>query len=101
VDDEGRLELDSLDTIIDASTRVVSVVHQSNILGTINPVAEVMQRAHEVGAVGIVDACQSIPHMPVRVEELGADLVAWSGHKMLGPTGKSSRRCLPSSPADP
>ncbi len=87
VDDEGRLELDSLDTIIDASTRVVSVVHQSNILGTINPVAEVMQRAHEVGAVGIVDACQSIPHMPVRVEELGADLVAWSGHKMLGPTG--------------
>lgn len=87
VDDEGRLELDSLDTVIDSSTRVVSVVHQSNILGTINPVAEVMRRAHEVGALGIVDACQSIPHMPVSVRELGADLVAWSGHKMLGPTG--------------
>lgn len=87
VDDEGRLELDSLDALIDSTTRVVSVVHQSNILGTINPVAEIMRRAHEVGAVGIVDACQSIPHMPVDVKELGADLVAWSGHKMLGPTG--------------
>lgn len=87
VDDHGRLDLDSLDTVIDDSTKIVSIVHQSNILGTINPVAHVMERAREVGAVGIVDACQSIPHQPVDVTELGADLVAWSGHKMLGPTG--------------
>lgn len=87
VTDEGRLDLTDLDRVIDSRTKAVSIVHQSNILGTINPVAEVMQRAHEVGAVGIVDACQSLPHMPVSIRELGADLVAWSGHKMLGPTG--------------
>lgn len=87
VSDDGRLDLASLDTVIDQRTKAVSIVHQSNLLGTINPVATVMARAHQVGAIGIVDACQSIPHMPVRVRELGADLVAWSGHKMLGPTG--------------
>lgn len=87
VDDQGRLDLDEMDRLIDSSTKVVSVVHQSNILGTINPVSTIMARAHSVGAVGIVDACQSIPHMPVDVSRLGADLVAWSGHKMLGPTG--------------
>ena len=87
VTDEGRLDLESLDSLIDEHTKAVSVVHQSNILGTINPVATVMNRAHQVGAVGIVDACQSLPHMPLRVRDLGADLVAWSGHKMLGPTG--------------
>lgn len=85
--DDGRLDLDDLDSVIDSSTAVVSVVHQSNILGTINPVREIMDRAKSVGAVGVVDACQSIPHQPVDVSELGADLVAWSGHKMLGPTG--------------
>ena len=85
--DDGRLDLEALDEVIDGTTRVVSLVHQSNILGTVNPVAAVMERAHAVGAVGIVDACQSIPHMPVDVTELGADLVAWSAHKMLGPTG--------------
>lgn len=87
VTDDGRLDLDDLDRVIDDSTRVVSVVHQSNILGTVNPVGAVMDRARAVGAVGVIDACQSIPHMPVDVASLGADLVAWSGHKMLGPTG--------------
>ena len=87
VDDDGRLDLRDLSTIIDESTKVVSVVHQSNLLGTINPVSELMAHARAVGALGIVDACQSIPHMPVDVNELGADLVAWSGHKLLGPTG--------------
>ncbi len=87
ITDDGRLDLTSVDRIIDTSTKVVSVVHQSNILGTINPVRLLMDRAHEVGALGIIDACQSIPHMPVDVAELGADAVAWSGHKMLGPTG--------------
>jgi len=86
VDDDGRLRAEDFD-IIDSTTKVVSVVHQSNILGTINPVREVMDRAREMGAVGIVDACQSIPHMSVDITSLGADLVAWSGHKMLGPTG--------------
>ncbi len=85
--DDGRLDLDGLDTVIDSTTRVVSIVHQSNLLGTINPVSEIMRRAQAVGAIGVVDGCQSIPHMPVDVTALGADLVAWSGHKMLGPTG--------------
>lgn len=86
VTDDGYLNLDELG-LIDETTKVVSVVHQSNILGTINPVDQVMARAREVGALGVVDACQSIPHMQVDVPALGADLVAWSGHKMLGPTG--------------
>ena len=87
LDLQGRLDLSGLDRIIDRSTVAVSVVHQSNILGTINPVAEIMAAAHAVGAFGFVDGCQSIPHMPVNVRDLGADAVAWSGHKMLGPTG--------------
>jgi cysteine desulfurase/selenocysteine lyase len=87
VTDEGRLDLDELGTVIDDTTKVVSVVHQSNILGTINPVRRIMERAHEVGALGVVDACQSVPHQAVDVHALGADLVAWSAHKMLGPTG--------------
>lgn len=85
--DDGRLDMSGLPDLIDSATKVVSVVHQSNILGTINPVAEIMDMAHAVGAVGVVDGCQSVPHMPVDVREIGADLVAWSGHKMLGPTG--------------
>ncbi|MBI1350807.1 MAG: SufS family cysteine desulfurase [Actinomycetales bacterium] len=87
VTDDGRLDLDELDSVIDETTKVVSVVHQSNILGTVNPVRLVMDRAHQVDALGVVDACQSVPHQPVDVNALGADLVAWSAHKMLGPTG--------------
>lgn len=86
VTDEGYLDLSDL-RVIDETTKAVSVVHQSNILGTINPVEKIMGRAREVGAIGVIDACQSIPHMPVDIPSLGADLVAWSGHKMLGPTG--------------
>ena len=85
--DDGRLDLADLDELLNARTKVVSVVHQSNILGTINPVADIGRRAREVGAIMVVDACQSVPHMPIDVWSLEADLVAWSGHKMLGPMG--------------
>ncbi len=85
VTDEGRLDIDP--AMITDRTKVVALAHQSNVLGTINPVAEVARLAHAVGAVVVVDACQSVPHMPVDVHALGADFVAFSGHKMLGPTG--------------
>ncbi len=87
ITDEGRLDLSRLDEVITTRTRVVSFVHQSNILGTINDVATVVARAREVGALVILDACQSVPHMPVDVTSLDVDAMAWSGHKMLGPTG--------------
>ncbi len=85
--DDGRLDLTDLTDLLNERTKVVSVVHQSNILGTINPVREIAERASAVDALMVVDACQSIPNMPMDVADLGADLVAWSGHKMLGPTG--------------
>ena len=85
--DDGRLDLSTLDTLINDRTKCVSVVHQSNILGTINDVRRIAEHARRVNALFVVDACQSIPHMPVNVADLGADLVAWSGHKMLGPNG--------------
>jgi cysteine desulfurase / selenocysteine lyase len=85
--DEGRLDLSNLDQVINERTKVVAVVHVSNILGTLNPIEVIARRAHEVGAVLVVDASQSAPHMPLDVRELGADFVAFTGHKMLGPTG--------------
>jgi cysteine desulfurase/selenocysteine lyase len=87
VDDEGRLDLSQLDTIVNERTKVVSLVHVSNALGTLNPVEVVAKRAHEVGALVVVDASQSVPQMPVDVKALGADFVAFTGHKMCGPTG--------------
>ncbi len=85
--DDGRLDLADLDRVITARTRAVSFVHQSNILGTINPIAPLAARAREVGALVVLDACQSVPHMPLDVRELDVDVMAFSGHKMLGPTG--------------
>ena len=85
--DGGRLDLSNLDEVIDEHTKIVSVVHVSNILGTINPIEAIVRRAHEVGALVLVDASQSAPHFPLDVQELGADFVAFTGHKMLGPTG--------------
>lgn len=87
VDDEGRLDLSTLDQIINDRTKVVAFTHQSNVLGTINPVAEIVKRARAVRALVVLDACQSAPHMPLDVVELGVDFVTFSGHKMLGPTG--------------
>jgi cysteine desulfurase/selenocysteine lyase len=87
VDDEGRLDLSTLDQIINDRTKVVAFTHQSNVLGTINPVAEIVARARAVRALVVLDACQSAPHMPLDVVELGVDFVTFSGHKMLGPTG--------------
>jgi cysteine desulfurase/selenocysteine lyase len=85
--DDGRLDLADLDRVITERTKVVAVVHQSNLLGTVNPVSEIAARGHAVGAFVVVDASQSVPHMPVDVTTLGADAVAFTGHKMCGPTG--------------
>lgn len=87
VDDQGRLRLDTLDDLLSERTRIVSLAHVSNALGTINPIREIAERAHAAGAVMVVDGAQSAPHLPVSVAELGCDFFAFSGHKMCGPTG--------------
>lgn len=87
VTDEGRLDLSDLDELLTERTKVVALTHVSNVLGTVNPVREVADAAHAVGALVVVDACQSVPHMPVDVAELGADFLAFSGHKVYGPSG--------------
>ena len=85
--EEGLIELDSATGVIDYRTKIFAVTHMSNVLGTINPVAKLAERAHSVGAVILVDAAQSVPHMPVDVQALDADFLCFSAHKMLGPTG--------------
>ncbi len=85
VSDDGRIDLDS-DPITER-TKVVAFAHQSNVLGTILPVEELTRRARAVGALVLLDACQSVPHMPVNLTELGVDFAVFSGHKMLGPSG--------------
>jgi cysteine desulfurase/selenocysteine lyase len=87
ITDDGELDLTTLDDILAQSPRLVCLAHMSNVLGTINPVTEIAARAHAAGALVLVDAAQSVPHMPVDVQTLGADFVAFSGHKMCGPTG--------------
>ena len=84
---EGRLDLSNINSIITSKTKIVALTHQSNVLGTINPLDELVKRTHEVGAVFILDACQSVPHMPVNVADLDIDFLAFSGHKAVGPTG--------------
>ena len=90
VDDDGSLDMDHARDLIDESTKMVSVVHVSNTLGTINPVSELADMAHEVGAYAFVDGAQSVPTRPVDVGDIDADFFAFSGHKMCGPTGIGS-----------
>ena len=84
---DGRLDLSNINSVITENTKVVALTHQSNVLGTINPLKAIVARAHEVGAVVVLDACQSAPHMPINVTELDVDFLVFSGHKALGPTG--------------
>ena len=87
ITDEGRLDESTLDELVNERTKLVSLVHMSNILGTINDVSRIVARAHEVDALVMLDCSQSVPHLPTDVSALGADFIAFTGHKMLGPTG--------------
>lgn len=87
IDDRGDLVLEELDALLTGRTRILGVVHVSNALGTVNPVKEIVARAHAKGVPVLVDAAQSIPHLGVDVADLGCDFLAFSGHKVYGPTG--------------
>src|SRR5262249_8665596 len=87
VRDDGALDLQKLSSLITPEVKMFAFTHVSNSLGTINPVAELCQKAREVGATTLIDAAQSIGHMPLNVDELGCDFLAFSGHKMCAPTG--------------
>lgn len=87
ITDEGRLDESNLADLVNERTKIVSYVHTSNALGTINPTARIIARAREVGALVLLDCSQSVPHLPVDVTDLGADFIAFTGHKMCGPTG--------------
>jgi len=84
---DGLLDLDSLDALLARRPKLVCVAHVSNVLGTINPIAEIAARVHAAGALLLVDGAQAVPHLPVDVAALGADFYAWTGHKAYGPTG--------------
>jgi cysteine desulfurase / selenocysteine lyase len=87
VSDEGFLDMDALDLLLARGPRLVAVVHVSNVLGTVNPVASIARRAHDAGAVVLVDGTQAVPQMPVWLPDLDVDFYAWTGHKAYGPTG--------------
>jgi cysteine desulfurase/selenocysteine lyase len=88
VDDEGRLRLDVLDGLLaGGDVKLLAVAHVSNVLGTVNPVADIVRRAHEAGAVVVVDGAQAVPQMAVDLGEIDADFYGWTGHKAYGPTG--------------
>ena len=84
---DGRLDLSKISDLINKKTKIVAITHQSNVLGSITPVAQITAAAKSVGAIVVLDACQSVPHFAVDVKKLDVDFIAFSGHKMLGPTG--------------
>lgn len=84
---EGDLDTDRIDDLFSEKTKIVSIIHQSNVFGTINSIKEIIGKAKQVGAITLIDAAQSVPHSKIDVQELDCDLLAFSGHKMLGPTG--------------
>ena len=88
--DDGKLDLHHLHELLAKEPRLVAFPHVSNSLGTTNPAAEIIRLAHDAGAVAVVDGAQSVPHMPVDVQALDADFLAFSGHKMLGPMGSGA-----------
>ncbi len=87
VEDDGMLALETLDDLLTERTRLVAFTAMSNVLGSITPAGEIVQRAHEVGALALIDGAQSVPHLPVNVQALNCDFLAFSAHKMCGPTG--------------
>jgi cysteine desulfurase/selenocysteine lyase len=87
VSDDGQLDLETLDALLKREPKLVAFAHVSNVLGTINPVAEIVQRAHAVGAVALVDGAQAVPQLAVDLKAIDADFYAWTGHKAYGPTG--------------
>jgi cysteine desulfurase/selenocysteine lyase len=87
IDDDGNLEIEALDTLLTSKTKIVAVSHQSNALGTVNPVAAITARAHAAGAVVLVDGSQAVCHQPVDVRAIGAEFYVFTGHKLYGPTG--------------
>ena len=84
---DGSLNIEELKTLVTKKTKIVSITHASNVLGTINPIKEITEIAHDAGAAMVVDGAQSVPHMPVNAKQLDMDFLAFSSHKMLGPTG--------------
>ena len=87
VTEDGRLDLSNIDSLINKKTKILAITHQSNVLGTINPIKGLVEKVHSVGGRVVLDACQSVPHLAIDVLELGIDALAFSGHKSLGPTG--------------
>ncbi len=87
VDDKGELNLDNLDELLSGNVKLVSLAHMSNVLGTINPIEQIIAKAHNAGSLVLIDAAQSVPHMAVDVQKYDCDFMAFSGHKMVGPTG--------------
>jgi cysteine desulfurase / selenocysteine lyase len=85
--DDGQLDLDELDRLLERSPKLVSLVHVSNVLGTINPVASIVRRAHDAGAVVLIDGAQAVPQLRIDLASIDADFYAWTGHKAYGPTG--------------
>jgi cysteine desulfurase / selenocysteine lyase len=87
VTEQGFLDMEAFRAMLDGRVKLVTVMHVSNVLGTINPVKEIIDAAHNVGALALIDGAQSVPHLPIDVQNLGCDFFAFSSHKMLGPTG--------------